>query len=265
MTALREFEGNSLDEALEAASAALGIPVDDLQYEMVEQGRRGIFGLGARQVRVSVELALEELVQPEPVVAQPAQATQPAKSARSARSARPARSARSARSTKAAARPGKARRGKKKEESSPDGDAVRETLERMLDLMGMQLRVKVSAAGPNVRVQLSGKDRRALLHKDGQLLAALNFLLNRMARRAWPEVGRIQVQCDGHHNRRDDDVVELVKEVASQVQRTGAAKELHPMNPYERRLAHITVRDFEDLASHSVGDAFLKTIIIEKK
>ena len=83
-----------------------------------------------------------------------------------------------------------------------------------------------------------------------------------MSRRAWPGVGRIQVQCDGHSNRRDDDLVELVREVASQVQSTGEAKELHPMNPYERRLAHITVRDFEDLASHSVGDAFLKKIII---
>jgi len=255
MTALREFEGNSLDEALEAASSALGIPVDDLQYEMVEQGRRGVFGLGARQVRVRVELDLEELVTPEPVVAQPAQP---------ARRPRQPRPTRSGRCTKPA-RPEKPRRGKKKEQGSPDGDAIRETLERMLDLMGMQLRAKVSATGSNVRVQLSGKDRRALLQKDGQLLAALNFLLNRMSRRAWPEVGRIQVQCDGHRNRRDDDVVELVREVASQVQRTGEAKELHPMNPYERRLAHITVRDFEDLASHSVGDAFLKTIIIEKR
>ena len=260
MTALREFEGNSLDEALEAASSALGIPVDDLQYEMVEQGRRGIFGLGARQVRVRVELDLEELVTPEPVVAQPAQPARPPRPPRPPRSPRPARSGRSAQP----ARSGRPRRGKKKEESSPDGDAVGETLERMLDLMGFQLRAKVSAAGSNVKVLLSGKDRRALLQKDGQLLAALNFLLNRMSRRAWPEVGRIQVQCDGHRNRRDDDVVELVKEVASQVQRTGEAKELHPMNPYERRLAHITVRDYEDLASHSVGDAFLKTIIIEK-
>jgi spoIIIJ-associated protein len=249
MTALREFEGDSLDEALEAASAALGIPVDDLQYEMVEHGRRGVFGLGARQVRVRVELDREQLVQPEPDVPTPAR---PPKRERAEKRQRGKRSA-------------KPRRSKKKEESSPDAEAVRETLERMLDLMGMQLRAKASANGSNVRIQLGGKDRRALLQKDGQLLSAFNFLLNRMARRAWPKVGRIQVQCDGHRNRRDDDLVELVREVASQVQSTGEAKELHPMNPYERRLAHITVRDFEDLASHSVGDAFLKKIIIEKR
>jgi len=250
MTALREFEGDSLDEALEAASTALGIPVDDLQYEMVEQGRRGVFGLGARQVKVRVELDAEELVSP--VAEQPAGPSRPPRKQRS----RPPRSNRS----------GRSRREKKTDEgTSPDGEAVRETVEKMVGLMDMDLRVKVSGSGSSLRVQLSGKDRRALLQKDGQLLGAFNFLLNRMSRRAWPEVGRIQVQCDGHRNRRDDDVVELVKEVASQVQRTGEPKELHPMNPYERRLAHITVRDFEDLASHSVGDAFLKKIIIEKR
>jgi spoIIIJ-associated protein len=255
MTALREFEGDSLDEALEAASAALGIPVDDLQYEMVEQGRRGVFGLGARQVRVRVELDLEQLVEPEPVMPKPVRPPRRERPEKRERGQKRSRGERSA----------KPRRSKKKEESSPDAESVRETMERMLDLMGMQLRARASANGSNVRIQLSGKDRRALLQKDGQLLSALNFLLNRMARRAWPKVGRIQVQCDGQRNRRDDDLVELVREVASQVQRTGEAKELHPMNPYERRLAHITVRDFEELASHSVGDAFLKKIIIEKR
>jgi spoIIIJ-associated protein len=253
MTASREFEGDSLDEALEAASVALGIPVDDLQYEMVEQGRRGVFGLGARQVKVRVDLDSDELVSP--VAERPG---------RSAKVSGPPRSSRPPTSRKSG-RPRRAGRNKEAEGTSPDGEAVRETVARMLELMEMQLRVKVSGSGPNLRVHLSGKDRRALLQKDGQLLGAFNFLLNRMSRRAWPEVGRIQVQCDGQRNRRDDDVVELVKEVAAQVQRTGEAKELHPMNPYERRLAHITVRDFEDLASHSVGDAFLKKIIIEKR
>ena len=136
----------------------------------------------------------------------------------------------------------------------------------MLDLMGLQMSVKVSRAGSNnIRAVLSGRHRRILLQKEGQLISSINFVLNRMARRAWPEAGRIQVQCDGHRDRRDDDIVELVREVASQVARTGQPKELDPMNPYERRLAHITVRDFPELDSHSEGDAFLKKIIVTKR
>ena len=51
-------------------------------------------------------------------------------------------------------------------------------------------------------------------------------------------------------------------EVAGQVARTGVAKKLHPMNPYERRLVHLTVREFEGLETSSEGDGFLKTVTV---
>jgi len=228
MGAAREFEGESLEAALEAASAALGIAVDDLQYEMVEQGRKGVFGLGARQVRIKVSPVDGPPSAPDPQEAD--ETDEPAESS-----------------------------------GSPDPRAFQESLERMLHLMGLELRVKVSASGQSLRAALSGRDRRMLVEKDGQLLESLNFVLNRMARRKWPGVSRIQVQCDGQRDRRDDELIERVREVAARVARTGKPTELEPLNPYERRLAHITVREFPELDSHSEGDGFEKKITITKK
>ena len=53
-TKKHEFEGKDLEEALEAASSSLGIAEPDLDYEILEQGRRGLFGLGAKSVRIRV-------------------------------------------------------------------------------------------------------------------------------------------------------------------------------------------------------------------
>jgi spoIIIJ-associated protein len=103
------------------------------------------------------------------------------------------------------------------------------------------------------------------MQKDGELLSALQFLLNRMARRTWPDAGRIRLSCDGHRKRRDDDLVELTREVAQQVGRTGRTKRLHPMNAYERRLVHLTVREFEQLGSRSEGNGHLKRVKIFKQ
>ena len=83
-----------------------------------------------------------------------------------------------------------------------------------------------------------------------------------MARRAWPEAGRIHLACDGHHKERDDDLVDLTREVAQQVTSTGRTKRLHPMNAYERRLVHLTVREFEQLGSRSEGSGHLKRVKI---
>ena len=84
-----------------------------------------------------------------------------------------------------------------------------------------------------------------------------------MSRRAWPGVGRVMVG-DGRKNRRDEELIDEIREVAGQVARTGRSKKLHPMNPYERRLVHLTVREIGGLASRSEGDGFLKTVTVSR-
>ncbi len=54
MSTNRIFEGKDLAEALAEASTRLGIAEPDLDYEIVEQGRRGLFGLGAKSVQIRV-------------------------------------------------------------------------------------------------------------------------------------------------------------------------------------------------------------------
>ena len=132
----------------------------------------------------------------------------------------------------------------------------------MLRLAGFDLEARVAGTDEAVKVMLSGPDRRLLVQKDGELVASLQFLLNRMARRAWPRISHLTVECEGFRDRREEDLVQLAREVASQVARTGRPKKLHSMNPYERRLVHIAVREFPEVTSHSVGEGFLKQVTV---
>ena len=43
---------------------------------------------------------------------------------------------------------------------------------------------------------------------------------------------------------------------------SGAPQEVGPLNPYARRLVHLAVAEDPQLSSESIGDAFLKTVII---
>ena len=171
MVTQREFEGKDLEDALAAASRAMGIAEPELHYRIVEQGRRGLFGLGAKSVRIRV---MPPVVQPTvPRVdrlklgAERAVETPP-------------------RPEEPTAEPG----------APPGTEQLESTLRRMLELMGVELEVQTLAADSGVQVRLDGPDRKLLAHKDGELMSALQFLLNRMARRAWPEVGRIRLASD---------------------------------------------------------------------
>jgi predicted RNA-binding protein Jag len=46
---------------------------------------------------------------------------------------------------------------------------------------------------------------------------------------------------------------------------SGTPQEIGPLNPYARRIVHLTVAEDENLSSESIGDAFLKTIVISRK
>lgn len=218
-----EFDGKDLDEALSAAAAAMGRPVGELDYELVEGGRKGVFGLGARPVRIRVrgELPIPPLERA-PAAAPPV--------------------------------------------ATPDdgGSAPKRTLLRMLRLMGFALEASESRRGGVLEIVLDGPDRKRLLAKDGELLTALEVVLSRMGRRAWPDDLSIRLTCPGFASDRDDDLVERVREAASEVTRSGDRRHLPAMNPYQRRIVHMTVREFPGLRTVSEGEGFLKRIRVEK-
>ena len=233
MTEEQVFEGKDLAEALDHAAQELGVPEAELHYEILEQGRRGLLGLGVKSVRIRVMQPLD--AEPPSLTDQPG--PEPAK-----KSPKPAQP-------------------KVVTETSRE---VEKTLQRMIELMGLDLKVEASAQDDGVSLQLQGPDQKMLTSRNAELLSAIQFLLTRMSRRTWPDAGRIHVSCNGQTRRRDDELVELAKRVADQVSSTGRTKKLQPMNAYERRLIHITVREFAGLTSSSDGSGALKRVRISK-
>jgi spoIIIJ-associated protein len=111
---------------------------------------------------------------------------------------------------------------------------------------------------------LDGPDRKRLTARDGELLSAIEFVLNRMGRRAWPEEPAVHLLCRGFQSERDDELVEMVRKAAAEVARSGLPHTLSAMNPYERRVVHMTVRELPGLTTVSEGDGFLKRVRVER-
>jgi len=260
----KEFEGKDLAEALQEASNRLGIAEPKLDYEIVEPGRRGLFGLGAKSVRIRIMPPIEPIDPERPASGRAAPAT--ADDRRTPREPCPRRrEAGRRRGNRNGARGAAAApRVVSDEPLDSKHEAVRETVQRMIDLLGLELSARGVASGDDLYLELTGPDQKMLTRKDSELLSAFQFLLNRMARRAWADVGRIRVGCDGRPRERDEELAELIEEVAQQVRHTGNAKRLRPMNAYERRMVHITVRKLEGVASRSEGNGNMKRVKIYK-
>ena len=140
---------------------------------------------------------------------------------------------------------------------------------------GIQLAGAAGTKVQNVRIEIAAPDTFGLVvGKDAKVrhVTIINNSTHVTNRHA--QMASIQTSSDcevfkclieGGPQMQDDDLVELTREVAQQVKGTGRTKRLHPMNAYERRLVHLTVREFEQLGSRSEGNGHLKRVKIYRQ
>jgi len=93
-------------------------------------------------------------------------------------------------------------------------------------------------------------------------LRALQTIVNTAFRRQLGEDGRVLVDCQGFRRDKDAELRQTAKFLAEKVLQSGAAQEMGPLNSYERRIVHLAVAEIQGVSSESIGDAFVKKVII---
>lgn len=131
--------------------------------------------------------------------------------------------------------------------------------------MGLDLDVAVEETPDHVRLDLSGEGADALLRRKGEVLDALQVILNTAFRRDTRGDRHYVVDALGFRKGKDAELRQMAQILMEKVRETGALQEIGPLNPYARRIVHLTVADDPTLTSESTGDAFLKTVVISRK
>ena len=133
----------------------------------------------------------------------------------------------------------------------------------LLGEMKLDLAFELEARSDFLRVNFSGNDYKLMLYQNGNLLNAVQYLINRLFADG---VGKkIYCECENYRKKKEVELSAQAHRYARQVRRSGKPVELPEMNPFERRIIHMTINKYSDLESKSDGDNFLKVITIRKK
>jgi len=133
----------------------------------------------------------------------------------------------------------------------------------MINQMNLDLKYKLSDGKGFVTVNFSGEDYKLLLYKNGNLLNAIQYLLNRLF---GDIVGKkIYCECENFRKSREHELSKMAHQHAKSIRKNGKRITVRDLNPFERRVVHMTINKYSDLESLSAGDSFLKTITIKKK
>ena len=140
-------------------------------------------------------------------------------------------------------------------------ERVREFTKQTVAAMGVPLDVTVIDAGDNIRVELSGEGGEVLLRRRAEALDALQQIVNTAFRRELKDDRSFVVDCMNYRKAKDAELRQMARFMMEKA-KTAGPQEMGPLNPYARRLVHLTVAEDPEMSSESIGDAFLKTVII---
>jgi spoIIIJ-associated protein len=220
-----EKSARTVEEAVEAALAELGASRDEVDVEVLSEGRGGILGLGVEEARVRVTLregapeyypppSEEEVVEVAQEILENllrllgVQATVEVKS------------------------------------SSSYGIVDR----------------RVPYA-----LNIGGEELGVLIGRRGETLSALQYLVNLILSKRYKSRMKVFVDVDGYRLRRQESLRGLAMRMASQVVATGRPVTLEAMPPYERRIVHLALQGHPQVITESIGEGEHRKVIISAK
>jgi spoIIIJ-associated protein len=135
----------------------------------------------------------------------------------------------------------------------------------VLSAMGLALDVHVEDTPDAIRIELSGDGGEVLLRRKAEALDALQQIVNTGFRRELKDDRSFVVDCMDYRKAKDAELRQMARFMMEKARTSGSPQEMGPLNPYCRRLVHLTVAEDPQMTSESIGDAYLKTVIISAR
>lgn len=143
---------------------------------------------------------------------------------------------------------------------------VRDVVLRLVKSIVGEVPCIISVSASGVRVTLDCDDAAGLLvGKDGQTLAALQYLAARIISRQIGGAVRLQIDVGRYRERQDDTLKEQALSLAARVKETGRALSTRPLTAYQRRIVHLALEQDGAVQTHSKGEGTQRKVVISLK
>ncbi len=257
MMAFVEKTAKTVEEAVAAALKELNITAEEAVIEVLEEGKKGFFGMFSKDAKVRV--TAKEVVVEETVVETAAPEAAPVVETvveTEVKEEAPADVEERA-----------AREPKKFVVSDESVAKAREFLQKLFNAMKIEVVMEkfVNKNDGSVTFKLHGADMGILIGKHGQTLDSLQYLTNLVANKNSAERVRVIIDVEDYRDRRIETLNRLAYRLADKVKRSGERVSLEPMNPHERKIIHMALQNDRRVTTLSEGDEPYRHVVIELK
>ncbi len=268
--------GKDVVEAKENARAALGAgPLDDVNFEILHAGSKGIFGIiGVKPAQVRAYMELPD-----------------AEERHRRKSERPRRERNNTEKKPQEEKKQEKKNNKKKKNDAPKAEKAKS---KVIPELELKLEPKIVSEGEDMsydfvktllsnigleaeamlytcedgtrRIVIAGDDASTLIGHHGDTLDALQYLANLASARkninGEKDKSRVTIDIEGYRAKREETLRALARRMAQKALRNRRSVMLEPMSAYERRIIHSEIQGIEGVSTNSVGSDNNRKIVI---
>ncbi|MBW1721419.1 MAG: protein jag [Deltaproteobacteria bacterium] len=239
-----EFEGKTTEEAIQNASRELNLPVEELDIDIIEPGSAGIFGLvGGKKAKIRV--TFKEITEEE---------TEPVDQEEIIDNLQDALGEPQAQGEKAIP-----------DETDRTLSVAQETLEKILNLIPVDATIRASQSDGKINLNIEGDRSGLLIGRKGKTLDALQFIVNKIVNKALDKKINVVVDSENYRKRREESLVQMAHKMGEKAKRLRKPITTNPMNPRDRRIVHLALKDDPQLDTRSRGEGLMKKVVIIPK
>lgn len=266
------FTAKTVEEAKNLAAQKFGKSIDDIRFEIIEEGKKGGFlGLGAKDAKVKATVE-------DAAPAAPVEAPSAAPVAETVEAVTET-------VTGTVEKIEKAEETVKMETAAPAADEedfsldnftlieneadydpkvkiAKDYITSILRAMNIEAEFTVYQNESGAVINIESDNNGTIIGRRGETLDSIQYLCSIIANKGDKDYFRITIDCLGYRSKRRETLEQLANKVAKSVLRTGRSQPLEPMNPYERRVIHSAISKIEGVSSRSVGEEPYRKIII---
>lgn len=280
----------TVQDAILEASLQLETFRDNIEYEVIEEGSSGFFGIGGKKavIKARKKTAVEDVLKEEPKEENSFKRTEKREFHKEKKEIK-----REVRREKKEIKsfeeqtvsedvyteteileekePEKEERKERKvavltpEEQEEAKGKAEKFLKDVFASIDMEVSIKTDYTDEVLNVELCGEDMGILIGKRGQTLDSLQYLTSLVVNKGKSGYIRVKVDTENYRTRRKETLENLAKNIAFKVKRTRRPVFLEPMNPYERRIIHSALQNDPYVTTHSEGEEPYRKVVVTLK
>jgi spoIIIJ-associated protein len=147
------------------------------------------------------------------------------------------------------------------------GDTIRDVILNIFKKMEIDCRITDIKEGESkVYVELESKNSSGLIiGRKGKTLESLQFMVNLIVNHKTESDKKIILDIESYRAKRERALRKMSKDIAFKVIKSGKPWTLEPMNPFERRLIHLTLQNDSRVTTKSEGQGIYRKVTIMPK